>query len=69
VNINAKEELKVARSLLRVIKSGVNLVDQTFYNNPDPAEYTSAKTGKVVDSMRIAIALYEAKFGRLEHGS
>lgn len=60
------EELQLALSLLKVLKSGVSLVDKTFYHNSDPAYYTKEATGAVVSTMLVSIALYEKQFGSLK---
>ena len=58
-------ELLVARSLLKTLKSGIKIVDLTFYNNPDTACFTKEATRAVVDSMLACIAEYEDGFGEL----
>jgi hypothetical protein len=61
-----EHERKIVRSLLKSLKSGIKIVDQTFYRNPDPALFTKERTEEVVQTMRMAISLYENAFGDLD---
>lgn len=61
-------ERTVVRSLLVSLKSGIGIVDQTFYDNPDPTIFTKDRTEEVIRTMKMAISLYERAYGELERG-
>jgi hypothetical protein len=53
-----QQRLNAAESLIKALQSGVRIVDQTFYQDPQPPGMSKERAESVVHTMLISIDLY-----------